>query len=222
MGKIKCCFEDGMRNGEEHVLLISGTFVLAGKQRIEELLALGASRWEATHAARRRCIRMALMPTLNQMNVVGIVAIPGIMTGQILQGSDPSQVRLISSCAEQCACTAPRYCSTSHVWLLVRRHLLKFIGLLSCHLVPIEPSQARLCPDRAVACVTALTIDVLCCTNDSCLEPVGLDMSICLAALWLLERTVLEILFCSSILLDWRLLISDHVSSCHTLHVMHL
>ncbi|CAL8471623.1 g11165 [Coccomyxa elongata] len=63
----------------------------SGKERIEELLALGASRWEATHAARRRCIRMALMPTLNQMNVVGIVAIPGIMTGQILAGSDPSQ-----------------------------------------------------------------------------------------------------------------------------------
>lgn len=69
-----------------------GGVFLAGKDRIEELLALGASRWEATHAARRRCIRMALMPTLNQMNVVGIVAIPGIMTGQILAGSDPSQV----------------------------------------------------------------------------------------------------------------------------------
>lgn len=155
MGKIKCCSEDGMRNGEEHVLLISGTFVLAGKERIEELLALGASRWEATHAARRRCIRMALMPTLNQMNVVGIVAIPGIMTGQILQGSDPSQVRLISSCAEQCTCTAPRVCSMSHVWLLVRRRRMMFTGLLTCHLVPIEPSQARLCPVRAAACVTA-------------------------------------------------------------------
>ena len=32
------------------------------------------------------------MPILNQMNVVGIVSIPGMMTGQILSGSDPSQV----------------------------------------------------------------------------------------------------------------------------------
>lgn len=38
---------------------------------------------------------MALTPILNQMNVVGIVSIPGMMTGQILSGSDPSQVRLI-------------------------------------------------------------------------------------------------------------------------------
>lgn len=34
------------------------------------------------------------MPILNQMNVVGIVAIPGIMTGQILAGANPSQVVL--------------------------------------------------------------------------------------------------------------------------------
>jgi hypothetical protein len=155
MGKKKCCSEDDKRNCEEHILLNSGAFVLAGKERIEELLALGASRWEATHATRRRCIRMTLMPTLNQMNVVGIVAIPGIMTGQILQGSDPSQVRLIPSCAEQCTCTTPHVCSMSQVWLLVRRHLMMFIGLLACHLVPIEPSKARLCPDRAAACVTA-------------------------------------------------------------------
>ncbi len=77
--------------------------IVAGKERIEELLALGASRWEATHAARRRSIRMALMPTLNQMNVVGIVASPGIMTGQILQGSDPSQARAAHTTSLQAA-----------------------------------------------------------------------------------------------------------------------
>jgi putative ABC transport system permease protein len=67
----------------------------AGKDRIEQLLALGATRWEATQASIQRCVRMALTPILNQMNVVGIVSIPGMMTGQILSGSDPSQVRLI-------------------------------------------------------------------------------------------------------------------------------
>lgn len=34
-----------------------------------------------------------MTPVLNQMNVVGIVSIPGMMTGQILAGADPSQVR---------------------------------------------------------------------------------------------------------------------------------
>jgi len=32
-----------------------------------------------------------MTPVLNQMNVVGIVSIPGMMTGQILGGTDPSQ-----------------------------------------------------------------------------------------------------------------------------------
>ncbi|CAK0785180.1 hypothetical protein CVIRNUC_008386 [Coccomyxa viridis] len=62
-----------------------------GKDRIEQLLALGATRWEAVQAALQRCVRVALTPILNQMNVVGIVSIPGMMTGQILSGSDPSQ-----------------------------------------------------------------------------------------------------------------------------------
>lgn len=42
----------------------------AGKDRIELLLALGASRWEAVQAAVQRCTRIALTPIINQMNVV--------------------------------------------------------------------------------------------------------------------------------------------------------
>ena len=30
-----------------------------------------------------------MMPTLNQMTVVGIVSLPGMMTGQVLAGQDP-------------------------------------------------------------------------------------------------------------------------------------
>jgi putative ABC transport system permease protein len=37
-------------------------------------------------------MKMALTPIMNQMNVVGIVSIPDMITGQILSGSDPSQV----------------------------------------------------------------------------------------------------------------------------------
>jgi hypothetical protein len=49
----------------------------AGKDRIEQLLALGATRWEAMQTGLQRCVRVALTPILNQMNVVGIVSIPG-------------------------------------------------------------------------------------------------------------------------------------------------
>ena len=69
----------------------------AGKDRVELLLAMGASRWEATREAVSRSVRVACMPIINQMNVVGIVSIPGMMTGQILSGSDPSQVSVFLS-----------------------------------------------------------------------------------------------------------------------------
>ena len=61
-----------------------------GRDRVEQLLALGATRLEAAQDAIRRAARMALTPTINQMNVAGIVAIPGMMTGQILGGADPT------------------------------------------------------------------------------------------------------------------------------------
>ena len=64
----------------------------AGKDKIELLLSLGATRWEATREIIQRSVRVAMTPVLNQMNVVGIVSIPGMMTGQILGGTDPSQV----------------------------------------------------------------------------------------------------------------------------------
>ena len=58
---------------------------------MELLLSMGGSRWEASRDIIQRCVRLAMTPVLNQMNVVGIVSIPGMMTGQILGGTDPSQ-----------------------------------------------------------------------------------------------------------------------------------
>jgi len=53
------------------------------------LLALGATPWEAARASVRTALRAGLIPTLNAMAAVGIVFIPGMMTGQILAGADP-------------------------------------------------------------------------------------------------------------------------------------
>ncbi|GBF92795.1 ABC transporter permease [Raphidocelis subcapitata] len=63
----------------------------SGADRVERLLALGATRWEATRAPTSRAVRLAMTPLLNQMSVVGLVSIPGMMTGQILAGTDPSE-----------------------------------------------------------------------------------------------------------------------------------
>lgn len=58
--------------------------------RVEAWLALGATPWEASRDAARSAIAAGLIPTINGMATVGIVWIPGIMTGQVLAGADPS------------------------------------------------------------------------------------------------------------------------------------
>ncbi|VXD21139.1 ABC transporter permease [Planktothrix paucivesiculata] len=59
------------------------------RQKIETLLALGATRWEATHEEVKAAIRTGMIPMINSMMVMGIVSLPGMMTGQILAGANP-------------------------------------------------------------------------------------------------------------------------------------
>lgn len=63
----------------------------AHRGQIEMILALGGTRWEAARGAAIQAVRAGMMPTLNQMAVVGIVSLPGMMTGQILAGQSPAQ-----------------------------------------------------------------------------------------------------------------------------------
>lgn len=61
----------------------------AGRARVETELALGATRWEAARDPLREAVRRGMIPMINSMSVVGIVSLPGMMTGQILEGADP-------------------------------------------------------------------------------------------------------------------------------------
>jgi putative ABC transport system permease protein len=61
---------------------------------IETHLSLGATPRQATRLYRREAIKAGLIPTLNSMMVVGIVTLPGIITGQILSGVDPLNAAL--------------------------------------------------------------------------------------------------------------------------------
>ena len=63
----------------------------ARRDRVEMALALGATRWEAAQEPARQAVRAGMLPTLNQMAVVGIVSLPGMMTGQVLAGQSPLQ-----------------------------------------------------------------------------------------------------------------------------------
>ncbi|KAH7884299.1 UPF0014-domain-containing protein [Phlebopus sp. FC_14] len=61
------------------------------RDKVETYLAFGASRFEACIPIARDALRLALTPTINQMSVIGIIAIPGMMTGAILGGSSVAQ-----------------------------------------------------------------------------------------------------------------------------------
>ncbi|MEA5603986.1 ABC transporter permease [Nostoc sp. UHCC 0252] len=56
---------------------------------IETHLSLGATPQQAVSQYRKDAIRAGLIPTLNQMIIIGMVAIPGITTGQLLAGVRP-------------------------------------------------------------------------------------------------------------------------------------
>jgi putative ABC transport system permease protein len=60
-----------------------------GRDRVEALLALGATSWEASRDGLREAVRRGMIPIINAMSVAGIVSLPGMMTGQILAGSPP-------------------------------------------------------------------------------------------------------------------------------------
>lgn len=58
-------------------------------REIETHLCLGATPGQAIVSYRRAAIRASLIPTVNQMMVVGLVSLPGMLTGQVLAGGDP-------------------------------------------------------------------------------------------------------------------------------------
>jgi len=58
-------------------------------ERLEAALAAGASSTLAARPYVQDAVKKALIPTVNQLMTVGIVQLPGGMTGLILAGTDP-------------------------------------------------------------------------------------------------------------------------------------
>ncbi|MDY6785121.1 MAG: iron export ABC transporter permease subunit FetB [Cyanobacteriota bacterium] len=61
---------------------------------IETHLSLGATPQQAVSRYRTEAIRAGLIPLLNRMMVVGMVTLPGMLTGQVLSGTDPFDAAL--------------------------------------------------------------------------------------------------------------------------------
>lgn len=56
---------------------------------IEQQLLLGYTYQQAIKDIRKESIRTGMIPIINSMAIAGLVSLPGMMTGQILSGTDP-------------------------------------------------------------------------------------------------------------------------------------
>lgn len=63
--------------------------VRAQRALIETALALGASPRQAAQGVLRRAVRLAMIPTIDSTKTMGIVFLPGAMTGMIIAGANP-------------------------------------------------------------------------------------------------------------------------------------
>ncbi len=67
------------------------TGLVRERAAVEARLALGAPWNEAALTVSRAALRSALMPVINSMAAIGLVSLPGMMTGQILAGIEPAE-----------------------------------------------------------------------------------------------------------------------------------
>ena len=56
---------------------------------IETLLSLGATERQAVQDVLKRSVKFSMIPTIDAMKTVGLVQLPGMMTGMIIAGADP-------------------------------------------------------------------------------------------------------------------------------------
>ena len=58
-------------------------------QQVNEMLALGATGFQASRAIIRESIKTGMQPTIDSAKTVGLVSLPGMMSGLIFAGVDP-------------------------------------------------------------------------------------------------------------------------------------
>lgn len=79
-----------------NAMVVSGLFlnqmrreVGASKGEIETLLSLGATARQAIQDVMKRSVKSSMIPTIDGMKTVGLVQLPGMMTGMIIAGANP-------------------------------------------------------------------------------------------------------------------------------------
>ncbi|KAG0181407.1 hypothetical protein DFQ28_009769 [Apophysomyces sp. BC1034] len=65
---------------------------------LETRLAYGATRYEAGLPLAIDAIRIALLPVITQLSVMGMINIPGMMTGQLMAGTPMMEAVIYQEC----------------------------------------------------------------------------------------------------------------------------
>ena len=91
------------------------------RPQIEAALSLGAPWRLAARGSARAAIRAALIPGLNAMMVIGIVQLPGMMTGQIIAGAAPLDAIKYQIVVAYMICGAAAVAAVTAVYLSSRQ-----------------------------------------------------------------------------------------------------
>ncbi|ORX53988.1 hypothetical protein DM01DRAFT_1287361 [Hesseltinella vesiculosa] len=80
------------------------------ESRILALLAMGATRAEASKDITKNSLRLAMLPNIQRMSIAGLITIPGAMAGQIIGGANMTNAvlyqQIILFMISSCTCLA--------------------------------------------------------------------------------------------------------------------
>lgn len=96
-------------------------------EEIKILLALGATSKQAVSHVMRNTVKAAMLPTVDGMKTVGLVQLPGMMTGMIVAGANPIdavryQILIMYSFTSSAAITAIMLGILMHGILFTKAH----------------------------------------------------------------------------------------------------
>jgi putative ABC transport system permease protein len=119
-----------LANGLSSISIGTGQFghdIRDKKEEILSLVALGATTQEATLTIFSKCLRSAMTPNLNAMLSMGLVSIPGMMTGQVMAGISP-QVAAFHQIVLMLLIICTSYLGTLAGLLSARRRMFNKLG----------------------------------------------------------------------------------------------
>jgi len=89
--------------------------------RIEAALALGAAPRVAAHGIIRQAVRLAMVPIIDSTKTMGLVFLPGAMTGMILAGAPPLEAVRLQVVVMFMLIAATGLAATTVTWLMPSR-----------------------------------------------------------------------------------------------------